>query len=196
MNTEKHYDLLIDEENDPVYDPPELKSYMDGWDGKKFIDSLGDISDKSVLEIGVGTGRLALRVCGRCRIFTGIDLSQKTAERAVKNMMLYKNVEILCGDFLKFRFPNKYDIIYSSLTFLHIKKKKQAFKKVYLLLNPQGKFVLSIDKAKNRYLDFGTRRLRIYPDDEASTEQKLINCGFTVTKFEAEKAIIFVCEKI
>ena len=33
----KHYDLLIDENNDPVFDPPRLKEYMDLFDGETFI---------------------------------------------------------------------------------------------------------------------------------------------------------------
>ena len=51
-----HYDLLIDESNDPVCDPEPLKQYMDKWDGKPFIDALRLDKSKSVLEIGVGTG--------------------------------------------------------------------------------------------------------------------------------------------
>lgn len=29
-----HYDSLIDENNDPVFDPQPLKEYMDKWDEK------------------------------------------------------------------------------------------------------------------------------------------------------------------
>lgn len=36
----KHYDGLIDENNDPVRDPQFLKSYMDKWDGSRFIESM------------------------------------------------------------------------------------------------------------------------------------------------------------
>lgn len=57
-----HYDLLIDENNDPVHDPKPLQDYMDKWDGQAFIDIMELDNDKSVLEIGVGTGRLAVRV--------------------------------------------------------------------------------------------------------------------------------------
>ena len=38
MNVVKHYDLLINEDNDPFRDPPELQEYMDQWDGAAFID--------------------------------------------------------------------------------------------------------------------------------------------------------------
>ena len=49
---------LIDENNDPVHDSKPLKDYMDKWDGQSFIDKMELNKDKSVLEIGVGTGHL------------------------------------------------------------------------------------------------------------------------------------------
>ena len=36
----RHYDLLIDENNDPVHDPKSLQNYMDKWDGQTFIDKM------------------------------------------------------------------------------------------------------------------------------------------------------------
>ena len=36
----RHYDALIDEGNDPVFDPPPLREYMDKWDGQAFIDAM------------------------------------------------------------------------------------------------------------------------------------------------------------
>lgn len=62
MNVAEHYDLLIDENNDPFRDPAQLKAYMDKWDGNEFISAMMLTGDESVLEIGVGTGRLAARV--------------------------------------------------------------------------------------------------------------------------------------
>ena len=37
MDTRTHYDLLMDEDNDPFRDPPELQTYMDQWDGPAFL---------------------------------------------------------------------------------------------------------------------------------------------------------------
>ena len=36
MEVVNHYDLLIEEENDPFRDPPFLQEYMSEWDGKPF----------------------------------------------------------------------------------------------------------------------------------------------------------------
>lgn len=47
---------------------------MDKWDGQQFIDDLQLSGNEAVLEIGVGTGRLAIKVCAICREFYGIDL--------------------------------------------------------------------------------------------------------------------------
>ena len=52
-------------------------AYMNKWDGAAFINALGLTHDKSVLEIGVGTGRLALRCAPMCKNLTGIDFHPK-----------------------------------------------------------------------------------------------------------------------
>ncbi|MBQ5821316.1 MAG: GrpB family protein, partial [Clostridia bacterium] len=74
-DTFKHYDLLIDEGNDPVCDPPQLQKYMDQWDGEAFFDMLHLSPNDTVLELGVGTGRLALKIAPKCKDFCGIDVS-------------------------------------------------------------------------------------------------------------------------
>ncbi|OGO90476.1 MAG: hypothetical protein A2Y17_13020 [Clostridiales bacterium GWF2_38_85] len=85
----EHYDTLIDENNDPVHDPAPLKEYMNKWDGQAFIDELQLSTDKNILEIGVGTGRLAMQVAPLCKQFTGIDISTKTIERAKENLFAF-----------------------------------------------------------------------------------------------------------
>ena len=102
MNSQtiEHYDSLIDENTDPVHDPAPLKKYMDKWDGDRFIEDLQLSEDKFVLEIGVGTGRLAIRVVPNCGRFVGIDISPKTIERARENLAEYKTVELICDDFM------------------------------------------------------------------------------------------------
>lgn len=65
----EHYNLLIEEGNDPVHDPRPLQDHMDKWDGQAFIDKLKLDKAKTVLEIGVGTGRLAVRVVPLCGCF-------------------------------------------------------------------------------------------------------------------------------
>ena len=67
---------------------------------------------KYVLEVGVGTGRLARKVCGYCEKFVGIDISPKTIERAKYNLSEYKNTQLICADILNFESECRFDVIY------------------------------------------------------------------------------------
>lgn len=196
INTIKHYDKLIDENNDPVYDSSELQEYMDKWDGPIFIESMQLSSEKNVLEIGIGTGRLAIKVAPLCGKFEGIDISSKTIERAKENLSEFNNITLFNGDFLKYTFEKKYDVIYSSLVFMHINKKQKAIDKVAKLLAEGGRFVLSIDKNKSRFIDMGNRKVKIYPDDSECIKRYFQKSGLRVVKeFETEFANIIVGEK-
>ncbi|MCL2776288.1 MAG: histidine phosphatase family protein [Oscillospiraceae bacterium] len=196
ITTRNHYDALIEENNDPVHDPETLKSYMDKWDGEPFIEELRLSTDKSVLEIGVGTGRLAVRVCGKCGKFTGIDVSPKTAERAKENLRDFSNTRLICGNFLTYPFNETFDVIYSSLTFMHIQDKQTAIQRVAKLLNPGGRFVLSISKEQQTELDFGNRKIKIYPDTPKKITLLLTEAGLNISKqFETEFAVIFAAQK-
>ena len=191
----KHYDILIDEGQDPVHDPEPLKKYMDKWDGQSFIDKMELDKTKSVLEIGVGTGRIAVKVAPLCKEFAGIDISEKTIKQAKKNikMGMFRKPELICADFLGYNFSKKFDVIYSSLTFLHIKEKQKAFDIVRGLLNDNGRFVLSIDKNPDEFLDIGTSKIRVYPDNPDDIKLYAKNSGLELTEqSKTEFAHIFV----
>ena len=191
-----HYDALIDENNDPVHDPEPLKKHMDGWDGDIFIDALEITNEKNVLEIGVGTGRLAVKVAPLCKSFFGIDLSPKTIARAKENLSEFENVSLICDDFLTHESDQTFDMIYSSLTFMHIKEKQAAIEKAVRLLKENGRFVLSIDKSQTTVLEYGKRKIEIYPDRPEVIAEYMKAAG--LTKIEIEKtefAYIIISEK-
>ena len=185
--------LLIDENNDPVRDPKLLREYMDKWDGQKFIDSLQLTKEKSVLEIGVGTGRLAVRVAPECLEFFGIDISPKTVKRAKENLKAHGNAALICADFTEYNFEHKFDVIYSSLTFMHIKDKQAAINKVKSLLNIGGRFVLSIDKNQSDTIDYETRKIKIHPDNKEDIVKYITQSGMNLIKvFETDFAFISI----
>lgn len=164
MDVITHYDLMIEEDNDPFRDPPALQAYMDRWDGQAFLDALRLNGSLNVLEIGVGTGRIAARVAPDCRRLTGVDCSPRTIERARENLKAFDNIALVCGDFCQYAFSETYDVIYSTLTMMHFENKTEVVFKVASLLNEGGVFCLSIDKSQSEYIDMGTRKIRIYPD--------------------------------
>ena len=191
----RHYDALIDENNDSFHDSPELAAYMDKWDGQKLLDMLAPKAEQTVLEIGVGTGRLARRTAPLYQSFTGIDLSEKTVERAKSNLASFPNVTLYCDNFLTYPFEERFDTVYSSLTFMHIRQKQRAFEKVSTLLVPGGRFVLSIDKNTGKYLVCGDRTLALYPDTPNEIEKIALDVGFRITeKAQTAFAHIYVFE--
>ena len=193
----RHYDLLIEENNDPVHDPKPLKDYMDKWDGQAFIDKMDLDKDKSVLEIGVGTGRLAVKTVILCKDYCGIDISPKTINKAKENLANHKNVKLICDDFLSHHFNNLYDVVYSSLTFMHIHEKQSAINKVACLLKNSGKFVLSIDKSQEDFIDMGTRKITIFPDSPTEIKNCILNADLDLVECsDTELAHIFVAKKV
>lgn len=196
MNVSTHYDLLIDEENDPFRDPPPLRAYMEKWDGAPFLQALALSPEKQVLEIGVGTGRLADRTAPRCAGLTGIDISPKTIARARENLSRHPNIHLVCGDFLLYKPAEQFDTIYCSLTLMHFEDKEAFLAKAASLLLPGGRLCLSLDKKQSPWLDMGTRKLRVYPDHPARLVPLLPRSGLELTDaFETEFSNILICKK-
>jgi len=196
MDVIDHYDLLIEEQNDPFRDPPVLQEYMSKWDGEPFLEALELSKDKSVLEIGIGTGRIAVKVAPCCLKMTGIDISPKTTQRAKDNLKEYSNISFICADFSSYEFGETFDVIYSSLTMMHFKNKAAVINKIDTLLNDKGIFCLSIDKNPSEYIDMGTRKVKIYPDTLdnilsiiGKTEMSVVNV------IETDNAYIIVSRK-
>lgn len=159
-----HYDLLIEENNDPFRDPLVLQEHMDLWDGPLFLDLLELDETKTVLEIGVGTGRLAGKVSPLCSQLTGIDISSKTIARAKENLRHFTNIKLIHDDFRTHDFKDAFDVIYSSLTMMHFEDKQEVLMKVDSLLKGGGIFCLSIDKNQSDSLNMGTRSIKVFPD--------------------------------
>ncbi|NLB15852.1 MAG: methyltransferase domain-containing protein [Clostridiales bacterium] len=192
----RYYDFLADDGCDPVYDPPLLRDHMNKWDGGVFLAKLRLTKEKSVLEIGVGTGRLAVKTAPLCGSFAGIDISPKTIELAKKNLKDIPNVELVSGDFLTYDFGRTFDVICSSLTFMHIERKTEAFIKAASLLNDGGIFVLSTDKNQGGFIDYGKAKISVFPDKPEETEADIAYSGLKLEeRFETEFAHIFVARK-
>lgn len=197
VSAKRHYDLLIEEGNDPVLDPPELAAYMDGWDGDALFEALQIEPGHRVLEIGVGTGRLALRALKTgCAAFTGMDLSEMTLDAARRHLPDAGNILLLPGEFPKDAPEGPFDRIYSSLTFMHIPDKQAAVNRIAALLAPGGRCVLSLDKDQGSTLDMGIRQVRVFPDRPADMLLLLGKAGLdTRPAVQTERAWLVTADK-
>jgi len=195
-NISRHYDLLIENGNDPVLDCKELANYMDKWDGKEFINLLNLDAYKTVLEIGCGTGRIAKKIIKQCKKYVGIDISSKTVDVAKNHFKDFNNAFFINEDFLKYKDTEKYDVIFSTLTFMHIKDKKKALNNVFNLLKNKGEFILSIDKNQQNFIDTGYSRIEVYPDNPTYISKTLTSLGFIKFKIkEIDNAYVITAQR-
>lgn len=195
-NVSEHYDLLIENGNDPFLDCKELADYMDKWDGKEFIDLLNLDISKTVLEIGCGTGRIAKRIITNCKRYVGIDVSAKTVNVARKHFENFNNASFINKDFLDYKENQKYDIIFSTLTFMHIEDKEKALSNVFDLLKNNGLFVLSIDKNQQDFIDTGYSKIVVYPDNPTDICKILVTLGFVkILAKEIDNAYVITAER-
>lgn len=191
-----HYDELVREDNDPFRDPPEMKEYMEEWDGWEFFSLLALTGREKVLEIGCGTGRMAGAVLGSCREYTGLDLSPVSIVRARENLSSVPGTPhrtLLCGKFPDCFVPGKYDCIFSTLTFLHIEEKAAAMEKLASLLLPEGRIVLSLDKTRKEDIEYPGRTVPVFPDTPVSIKKACANTMLRIVqRIEKEKASLLL----
>lgn len=162
LTAREHYDRLAGMGND-INDPPEALEYMSRWDGPPFWSAVGDSRGKDVLEIGIGTGRIARRILEHgCRSLTGLDVSPMTIEAAESQLSGFENIELILADITEFCQPGSFDTACSVLTFMHIQDKVTALWNIVKCLRPGGHLVLSISNASDSF-DFGEWMIPLFP---------------------------------
>jgi SAM-dependent methyltransferase len=181
----EHYDRMIDEIDDPAhlatdpfFDEGRMRAWMEQADGPAFFQALGDVRGETVLEIGVGTGRVARKVLEMgCDRLTGIDVSPKTLERARRNLAAWPNLELLLCDAEDFVREGAFDAAYCVWAFFHIADQRRALENIVASLRPGGRLVLSLETV-DEWLDYGPRRIRQYPiePEEVVNWLETLNC--------------------
>ncbi len=172
----QHYDRLA-EMGHWHNDSPAMLRYMARWDGPLFFELLGNTTEKDLLEIGIGNGRIARQVLMLgCRTLTGLDISSKTIAATKSDMVEFSNLELVVSDIGLFHQQKCFDIAYSVLTFMHIKDKMGALWNIVNAVRPGGYLVLSIDHA-SEWLDFGEWCVPLYPWSPEQYAQALENSG-------------------
>ena len=97
---------------------------------------------------------------------------------------------------MNYSFNKYFDVVYSSLTFFHLKDKLQVLEKSYSLLNKNGRLVVSIDKNDSKVIDYGSRKLEIFPISKGKFIELVMKTKFKMIDIlEVEFAYIFVLEK-
>ena len=98
-----------------------------------------------MIDLGCGTGNIIKRVkeeFPKAKL-AAVDLSINMIEMTKLKLDGYDEVEYYVDDFYNFEFPNKYDVIISSLALHHLvsdEDKKEFYRKIYNALSSKGVF--------------------------------------------------------
>lgn len=102
-----------------------------------------------VIEIGCGDGRDAVEIVKRVKWYEGVDPSEGLLKLAKKKL---PGTNFVLADALSYSYPTNIDIVFAFASLLHVHKTdlSKVFKKVYISLNQDGIFYISL-KMRDKY---------------------------------------------
>ena len=110
---------------------------------KLLLDTIGDYTDKSILDLGCGIGCFAFELAEKAKKVVGIDISDKVIEYA-KNNYSKDNIEYIVQDITKLSsLDETFDIIFSDMVFNYIEDYDKLLQDINHHLNENGLLVFS-----------------------------------------------------
>lgn len=124
---------------------------------KEIAELINENKSKKILELGCGKGFNSIYLAKKFPKvkFSGIDITEKHLQLAIKKSKKIKNLTFSYGDFHELGFPNSsFDLIFELEAICHAKDPSQVLTEIYRLLNKKGQFVLyegfrNVDFAKS-----------------------------------------------
>ena len=134
LNSEEGYARFASE-----YD--KLEKYWDSFEKHHLKPYIESAKGKKTLDAGAGTGRLSIRLFEAGADVTALDISpEMLAILKSKN----SKIEIIEGDVENMPLPDEaFDIVFSSLTLVHLKKIEPFLDECYRVLKDDGKLILT-----------------------------------------------------
>ncbi len=102
------------------------------------MDLLDPRTGERILDLGCGTGQLTAEIAKRGALVTGIDNSGDMLVQARTN---YPELTFIAGDAAGFRFPERFDAVFSNAALHWVKNADAAAESIALALGPGGRFV-------------------------------------------------------
>jgi len=163
-----HNHVSYGEGKDLIYSlpiPPIIEKHID--------DLFGNLSGKTVIEIGCGQGENLLKLASKGACVWGIDVSQNAIERSIKLVKaspFSSTINVLVGDAHKIPFPDSFaDIIFGN-AILHHLELKNAHQEIYRLLKREGRGIFIEPLGHNFFINLFRK---LTPKRRTDTERPL-----------------------
>lgn len=123
------------------YDKKE--KYLNSFEQGKILPLLGDVKNAVVLDIGAGTGRMALELSNRGAKVTALDVSENMLN-VLKRKDASRKIVTTIGDAEDLPFENeRFDIVVATFLIVHLKDPSRFFDEVYRVLKDGGIFLVT-----------------------------------------------------
>lgn len=117
------------------------QTYLNSFEQNRLVPLLGDVKGKKVLDVGAGTGRLAVQIANMGALVTATDVSENMLEvlkrKSTKVATVVQDAETL--DFS----DNEFDIVIAAFLIVHLRSPKRFFDEAYRVLKDGGKLIVT-----------------------------------------------------
>lgn len=118
----------------------EKEKHWDSFEQSHLQPFIESAKGKKVLDAGAGTGRVSLKLAAAGAEVTALDISPSMLEILKRKN---GNIETVEGDMENMPFEDEtFDLVFSSLAMVHLKKIERFMDECYRVLKDNGKFIL------------------------------------------------------
>lgn len=120
-------------------------AHLDSFEKGKLIPLLGKIENKSIIDLGCGTGRLIAQIKRRFpnqkAQIIAVDISDEMLKITKRK---FHDVDCVNADATNLPFPdNSFDIAIAAFLIIHLRDLTKVFDEIYRILRPGGIFILT-----------------------------------------------------
>lgn len=134
LNSKDGYNLHA-----PFYD--QKIKWLNSFEPGKIIRYFPEIKNKNILDVGAGTGRLAVQLAEQGGLVTALDVSAEMLKILVKKQPA---IQTVVGDAENLPFDNNtFDMVLAAFLVVHLKDPKIFFDEAYRVLKPGGTLLVT-----------------------------------------------------